>query len=284
MFNLYKPLASAGFGGTVASKTGVFAALRNVSFLGHLQPNEGAVVDYKRLGRGPASGKGKTSGRGQKGQKARGKVPKYFEGGQTPFYKRFPIIGFRRPHRKVYHGLNLERIQTFWDNGRIPLKAGETLDIRTMRECGLITGSLKDGVKLLGNGKEEYSVPLNVEASKATLSSISTIEKAEQTYTSVYHTKLGLRAHVFPETFLLKKGYLPMQARPTHRRDIEYYSNAQKKGYLLRDKSTLLDFMGAGTVARKNVRKSELARALEGASTKTHKDFSEHRVVRLSDL
>lgn len=284
MFNLYKSLTSAGLGGTVTTKTGVFTALRYVSFLGHLQPNEGAVVGYKRLGRGPASGKGKTSGRGQKGQKARGKVPKYFEGGQTPYYKRFPIIGFRRPHKKVYHGVNLERIQTFWENGRIPLKAGETLDIKTMRECGLITGSLKDGVKLLGNGKEEYTVPLNVEASKATLSAISTIEKLEQKYTSVYHTKLGLRAHVFPETFLLKKGYLPLQARPTHRRDVEYYSSAEKKGYLLEDRSTLLDFMGAETISKKNVRQSALARAMEGASTKTHKDYSEHRIVSLADL
>ena len=125
------------------------------SHLGTLQPFEGAVSSYKRLGRGQASGLGKTAGRGQKGQKARGKVPRWFEGGQTPFYKRFQIIGFKRPHKKVYNELNLERIQIFWDNNRIPLQPGELLTIQKMRQFGIITGSVKDGVKVLGNGKEE---------------------------------------------------------------------------------------------------------------------------------
>lgn len=257
---------------------------RSVSYLGRLQPNEGAVVGYKRLGRGPASGKGKTSGRGQKGQKARGKVPKWFEGGQTPFYKRFPITGFKRPHRSEYHDINLERIQDFWNNGRIPLKAGEKLTIKIMRECNLLTGSLKDGVKLLGNGKEDYNVPLNIEASKASRSVINAIEKNGYKYTSVYHTKLSLKAHVNPDYFYLKKGYLPLPARPTHRRDIEYYSNPQKRGYLLEDKSILLDHLGQDSYTRRNVRKSAIESQLDDASDKSYKDYTEHKVVSVKDL
>ena len=157
------------------SKPSSLLAIRNASYLGRLVPSEGAVKSYKRLGRGPASGKGKTSGRGQKGQKARGTIPRWFEGGQTPFYKRFPIIGFKRPHKRIFHELNLDRIQTFWNENRIPLEAGSTLTIKVMRDCGIITGSVKDGVKILANGADEYTVPLNIESSKASLGAIKAI-------------------------------------------------------------------------------------------------------------
>lgn len=260
----------------------LLTAVRSVSHLGNLAAFEGSVKSYKRLGRGPASGKGKTAGRGQKGQKARGKVPHWLEGGQTPFYKRFPIIGFKRPHAKVYHDVNLDRIQDFWNNGRIPLKAGETLTIRGMRECGLLTGSLKDGVKLLGNGSESYNVPLNIEASKATGNVMNTIEKLGYTYTSVYHTKLGLAAHIDPDQFLLRKGYTPLQARPTHKRDIAYYSSDEKRGYLLKDRGLLLDHVGSNKTQKKADKKSELKKLLENASSKRH--TYESKVVDLASL
>jgi len=257
--------------------------LRNASYLGHLKPNEGAVVSYKRLGRGPASGKGKTSGRGQKGQKARGKVPRWLEGGQTPFYKRFPIIGFKRPHRRVYHEVNLARIQDLWDTGRIPLQAGETLTIKAMRECGLLTGTLKDGVKILANGQEAYTVPLSIEASRASEHAILTIEALGYTFTARYFSKLGLQAHIYPELFLLKKGYIPLQARPTHRRDIEYYSSEEKRGYLLKDTSLLLDHLKSEKTSRKTTqRRSALEQQLETASNKKY--TNESRVVSLADL
>lgn len=258
--------------------------LRNVSYLGRLSAYDGAVKSYKRLGRGPASGKGKTSGRGQKGQKARGSIPRWFEGGQTPFYKRFPIIGFKRPFKKVYHDINLDRILDFWQHGRIPLKEGETLTIKVMRDCGLLTGTLKDGVKLLGNGADEYSVPLNIEASKASASVIATIEKLGYSYTAVYHTTLGLQAHVNPDRFLLKKGYVPLQARPTHKRQIAYYSNPEKRGYLLKDPSLLLDHVDGSNVQRRNKKKSELTRLLENALQRRYNEFSQTRVVDLASL
>ncbi|ODV78034.1 ribosomal protein L15 [Suhomyces tanzawaensis NRRL Y-17324] len=258
---------------------------RNVSYMGNLKPNDGAVVSYKRLGRGPASGKGKTSGRGQKGQKARGKVPRWLEGGQTPYYKLFPIIGFKRPHKRVYFDLNLERIQEFWNTGRIPLQAGETLTIRTMKECGLITGTMKDGVKILANGKEDYSVPLNIEASRASDQAIQAIEKLEKSYTSVYFTKLSLDAHINPERFLLKKGYVPLPARPSHRRDIEYYSNPAKRGYLLKDRSLLLDHLkNVSATYTKAEKKSALERQAEVASPARFNEFHEGKVVSVNDL
>lgn len=268
----------------VLAPSQLLTAVRGVSYLGSLAAFEGAVKSYKRLGRGPASGKGKTSGRGQKGQKARGSVPRWFEGGQTPFYKRFPITGFKRPHAKIYHDVNLERIQDLWDNGRIPLKAGETLTIKVMKECGLITGSMKDGVKILGNGKETYSVPLNIEASRASAAAIATIEKLNCTYTAVYHTELGLQAHLNPDQFLLKKGYVPMQARPTHKRDIAYYLNPEKRGYLLKDPSLLLEHVDGSKVVRKATKKTELEKLLEGALQKKYGEFSQTRVVDLSSL
>lgn len=269
---------------TVTQGLRIMETMRQASTIGFLRPNPGAVVSYKRLGRGPASGKGKTSGRGQKGQKARGKVPHWLEGGQTPFYKRFPIIGFKRPHKRIYHDLNLERIQQFWNDGRIPLKAGETLTIKIMKDCGLITGSIRDGVKILGNGKEVYSVPLNIEASRASESVIETIEKLNHKFTAIYFTKLSLNAHIKPEEFILKKGYLPLPARPTHRRDIEYYSNPDKRGYLLQDKSLLLDHMKDEVSIKKSNKKSVLEIQLETASEKHYNDFNETRVLSVKDL
>mmetsp|Transcript_1094 Transcript_1094/g.1102 ORF Transcript_1094/g.1102 Transcript_1094/m.1102 type:complete len:280 (+) Transcript_1094:18-857(+) len=279
MFNI-----GLSFKFTAFSGSRLLTSFRNISYLGKLEPFEGAVSQYKRLGRGPASGKGKTSGRGQKGQKARGKVPKWYEGGQTPFYKRFPIIGFKRPHRKIYHDINLERIQDFWNTGRIPLNAGETLTIKVMKDCGIISGTLKDGAKILANGKEDYNVPLSIEASKASIPAIRAIENLGQKFTAVYHSKLGLKAHVDPDYFYLRKGYLPLQARPTHRRDIGYYSNPEKRGYLLENRSLLLDHVGQESSVRRNVHKSELTKQLENASNKKSSDFAQSSEISVADL
>lgn len=274
----------AGITNKINNGVNIFEFVRNSSYLGALQPNKGAVLSYKRLGRGQASGKGKTAGRGQKGQKARSKVPRWLEGGQTPYYKRFPIIGFNRPHRRVYYPVNLDRIQNFWDNGRIPLQPGETLTIKLMKDCGLATGTVKDGVKLLGNGKEDYNVPLNIEASRASAGVINAIEKVGYKFTARYFTKLGIKAHLNPDEFLLKKGYVPLQARPTHRRDIEFYSNAEKRGYLLENPSLLLSHMGKTQGSKKVIRKSHIKTELDTASDRRPADFSEPNLITLKDL
>lgn len=255
-----------------------------------LKPNEGAVKGYKRVGRGASSGLGKTCGRGQKGQKARGKVPRLFEGGQTPFHMRFPITGLKRPHRREYFQLKLERVQDFWDRGRIPLEPGATLLIRVMRECGLFTGSLKHGVKVLSNGKGRYSVPLSIEASRASEAAIAAIEKTGHSFTARYFTRLSLLAHTKPDRFLLKKGYVPLPARPIHSRDIKYYSNPEKRGYLLQDRSLMLDAIDAAKLKKKDakirvhVTKDLLQRQLESASEKIYTDYAANTFTTLKSL
>lgn len=274
---------------TVATGSSILAAIRfnstSGSFLGHLEPNDGAVTQYRRVGRGASSGLGKTSGRGHKGQKARGKVPMWFEGGQTPFFKRFPKTGFNRANRRVFHELKLGRIQDFWKNGRLAeYKAGDKLTIADMRKTGLITGSIKDGVKILSNGSELYTVPLSIEASKASDASIKKIEELGHTFNAIYHTRLSLRASCAPNHILRKTGYLPLPARPTHRRDIGYYSNPDKRGYLLKDRSILLDFMGQTKQTSKKISISQLDKLLANASTKVTKDFQQSSTIKFSDL
>ncbi|EMG50773.1 MRPL10 54S ribosomal protein L10 [Candida maltosa Xu316] len=232
----------------------VINQVRGLSRLGFLSPHEGSVKGYKRLGRGQASGKGKTAGRGQKGQKARGKVPWWFEGGQTPYYKRFPMIGFKKSNARVYEEINLNKIQDFWNNGRIPLKEGDTLDIKVMRECGLSTGSLKNGIKILSKGPTKYTVPLNIEASRASEQAIKAIEGLGREFTARYFSKLGLRAHVNPESFLLRFGYVPLQARPTNQKDIKFYSNPEKRGYLEKDPSILTEPLNKARESKQTVK------------------------------
>lgn len=264
---------------------GFINQIRNSSYIGFLKPNEGAVTSYKRLGRGASSGLGKTSGRGQKGQKARGSVPRWLEGGQTPYYKRFPIIGFKRPHRREYNDINLEQILEFWAKNRIPLQAGDTLTIKVMRESGMITGSLKDGVKILSRGADIYNVPLNIEASQGSELAIKTVENLGHKFTARYFTKLSLHSHVNPDRFILKKGYVPLSPRPIHRRDIEYYSNPEKRGYLLEDTSLLLDYMKSEKKSYvKAGKRTSLERQSDGASKKRFGVYEQNGVVNLSDL
>lgn len=245
--------------------------LRWVSMLGTLKPSEGSTKSFKRLGRGPSSGKGKTSGRGQKGQKARGKVKPWFEGGQTPIYKLFPKVGFTNVHSKTYNELNLERIQSFYEKGL--LRSEEILDMRTMKKVGLVTGTVKDGVKILGKGAFNYKVPLKIEASGASQKAIEAIERAGGSFVAKYFNALGLRAHLHPEWFLRKRGRVPLQARPTKRKVIDYYSNPDKRGYLVVDKNvTFLETIKTwqsekssrnGMLAKSKGRKSALEAELE---------------------
>ena len=94
--------------------------------LNELAPNPGSRQARKRVGRGIGSGKGKTAGRGHKGQKARaGVATRAFEGGQMPIYRRLPKRGFKNPFRKVFVPLNLDRLQAAVDAGRLdPGRAG----------------------------------------------------------------------------------------------------------------------------------------------------------------
>ncbi|SDW98583.1 LSU ribosomal protein L15P [Marinococcus luteus] len=137
--------------------------------LHELQPAKGKNKQRNRVGRGPASGNGKTSGRGQKGQNARsgGGVRPGFEGGQNPIFKRLPKRGFTNINRKEYAIVNVETLNSF-DNGT-------TVTPEALLEKGVIS-KYKDGVKILGNGELEKE--LQVHANKFSASAVQAIEAA----------------------------------------------------------------------------------------------------------
>lgn len=137
-----------------------------------LRPNEGGGVKAKkRLGRGIASGTGKTAGRGHKGQKARsgGGVRPGFEGGQMPLFRRLPKRGFTNIFKKQYAIVNVEAFNQF-DNG-----SDITLD--TLVDRGIVKrADAIDGLRVLGNG--EINVSVNVKADHFTKSAAEKIEAA----------------------------------------------------------------------------------------------------------
>lgn len=264
--------------------------IRQVSILSQLRPSEGSTKTYQRVGRGPSSGRGKTSTRGQKGQKARGKVKSWFEGGQTPIYKLFPKIGFTNVTSLKLNELNLDRIMWFHRKGRLDLAPGEVLDMKKMKDLGLVTGSIKHGVKVLAEGKEYFNLPIKIEASRASKDAIKAIEKAGGEFTARYFNKLGLKAHLSPGWFLQKRGRIPLQARPVKRKDIEYYSNAKKNGYLVKEQDPLLQQIeqaqagGHTNLIRKAAKKSALELQLEKLQDKPVTNSASSRIIKMEEL
>lgn len=142
--------------------------------LNELQPNEGATKDRKRVGRGIGSGKGKTAGRGHKGQKSRSGVAiKGFEGGQMPLYQRLPKRGFNAWRPNKYVEVTLKRLQTAIDSKK--LKTTGTIEEKDLVEAGVIN-SAKDGVRLLATGELTSKVTLKIAG--ATKGAIAAVEKA----------------------------------------------------------------------------------------------------------
>ena len=137
--------------------------------LNELRPNEKAFKTRKRVGRGPGSGLGKTSGKGQKGQNSRsgGGVRPGFEGGQLPLFRRLPKRGFSNAKFKtVYAVINLSDLNKFED--------GAIVTPEILKEMGILKNQL-NGVKILGNGKLEKK--LTVKAHKFSNTAASAIEK-----------------------------------------------------------------------------------------------------------
>jgi len=142
--------------------------------LNELADNEGAHKPRMRVGRGPGSGKGKTSGRGVKGQTSRtGHGMNGFEGGQMPLHMRMPKRGFNNPGALKFAEVNLWRINKAIEAGRLDGKA--PIDAAALKAAGVIRREL-DGVKLLGDG--EISLALTITAFSATASAIKAIEAA----------------------------------------------------------------------------------------------------------
>ena len=142
--------------------------------LNEIRDNDGATKNAKRVGRGIGSGRGKTSGSGHKGQKARSGVSiKGFEGGQMPIHRRLPKRGFNNIFRKAYVEVNVGRIQSAVDAGK--LDNAKPIDAAALVAAGVI-GKAKDGVRLLAKGELSAKVDLHVAGASKAAAAI--VEKA----------------------------------------------------------------------------------------------------------
>jgi large subunit ribosomal protein L15 len=142
--------------------------------LTEIHDNPGATKNRMRVGRGIGSGKGKTAGRGVKGQKARTGVSiKGFEGGQMPLHRRLPKRGFNNIHALDLNEVNLGRVQQAVEAGRLDAKQAITVD--ALVAAGVLSRA-RDGVKVLGQG--EFKSKLSFEVWAASASAVAAIEKA----------------------------------------------------------------------------------------------------------
>ncbi|KAL8842097.1 MAG: hypothetical protein Q9176_002789 [Flavoplaca citrina] len=218
---------------------------RSASILSSLSDNPTAYHRKIRRGRGPSSGKGKTSGRGHKGQKQHGKVPRGFNGGQTRDEVVHGVRGFENQFSVDMKPLNLEKIQSWVDQGR--LNPAKPITIRELAKSRCIS-QVKDGVKLLAKGSEKLTSPLHVIASRASASAIAAIEAAGGSVTTRYYTPASIdriiKGRTNPIHSMQSQISLPVEVPqeqkeypirlpdPTGRKDIEYYRDPAHRGYL----------------------------------------------------
>ena len=142
--------------------------------LNDIRDNDGARKSRIRIGRGIGSGKGKTGGRGQKGQKSRSGVAiKGFEGGQMPLHMRLPKRGFNNPFGKDYAEVNIGMVQKFIDAKKLDAK--KDIDHAALKAAGLARGG-KDGVRLLAKG--ELTTKATFTVAGASKGAIEAVEKA----------------------------------------------------------------------------------------------------------
>lgn len=198
--------------------------------LNNLHDNPGAVKKKRRVGRGIGSSKGKTCGRGHKGQKSRsgGSIPPTFEGGQTKFYKLLPKRGMtNKRHGTPMTPLNLDTLQNYIDMGRIDTSRSITL--RDLQLAGLFkANAVKHGVKLLASGKEQLKQPLDLWISRASEAAINAVENTGGQVTTVHYNSLALRVLMRPHRF---EGKYIRQARPPPKWQ-PYYTCWKTRGYL----------------------------------------------------
>ena len=229
--------------------------------LNNLSDNPGARKYRRRIGRGIGSSKGKTSGRGHKGQKARAGrgVHPTFEGGQTKLYKRLPKRGFTNVHAEEMVPINVGTIQDYIDMGRlaVPADGDQPLTIKDLVDAGITkASSVKHGVKLLGKGQYRLRSPIKIEVSRASDKAIAAIERAGGEITTVHYNRLALRALLKPEKFAAggsamggggvandedndgessdsntSKPLVPRQAKPPPKL-MPYYTSYKNRGYL----------------------------------------------------
>ncbi|MCJ1413390.1 YmL10 [Ptychographa xylographoides] len=163
---------------------------RHASILSSLSDNPGAYKKKIRRGRGPSSGKGKTSGRGHKGQKARGTVPRDFNGGQTPLEVVHGTRGFVNVFSVNMVPLNLARVQSWIDQGR--LDPSRPITIKELSDSNCV-GQIGDGIKLLAAGADKLRTPINIIVSRASASAIAAVEKAGGNVMTRFYTPFAIK-------------------------------------------------------------------------------------------
>ncbi len=153
--------------------------------LNELRDNPGARHKFKRLGRGIGSGKGKTSGKGVKGQKAREGVSlNGFEGGQLPIYRRLPKRGFHNIFRKEYAPVNVGTIEKAIADGK--LDSATPITEESLRAAGLVRLAKVEGVRLLGMGTITRAITITVSGASAT--AVAAVQAAGGTVTTLVAT------------------------------------------------------------------------------------------------
>ncbi|WPG99693.1 Hypothetical protein R9X50_00251200 [Acrodontium crateriforme] len=230
---------------------------RAASILASLSDVKAAYNKRIRVGRGPSSGYGKTSGRGHKGQKQHGKVPVGFNGGQTKDEIVSGTRGFENHFSTEMSPINLNRIQQWIDNGR--LDPTKPITLKELNSSRCTHGVKKNGVKLLARGKEELRSPINIVVSRASAEAIAMVEKLGGTVTTRYYSPFAvqqvLKGNMDPIHSLQsrismapddetgaaaaaealieeRKRYRYRLPDPTSRKDLEYYRDSSHRGYL----------------------------------------------------
>ncbi|KAF3033394.1 YmL10 [Didymella keratinophila] len=166
---------------------------RSTSILSSLSDNSGAYSKRIKRGRGPASGKGKTAGRGQKGQHAHGKVPAGFEGGQTPQWITNPERGRGKynPFKVEMSPINLDRIQSWINQGR--LDPSKPITMKELNKSRCLHGVKRHGVKLLAKNPEALTTPINIIVSRASAEAISRIEALGGSVTTRFYSPTSIK-------------------------------------------------------------------------------------------
>ncbi|KAJ3681497.1 hypothetical protein LUZ60_015986 [Juncus effusus] len=180
--------------------------------LNDLRDNPGSTHKKIRKGRGIGSGKGKTAGRGHKGQKARGTMKFGFEGGQTPLRRALPRRGFKNRFSLTFQPVGLGKIAKLINAGEID--SSELITMKTLKETGAIGKKIEDGVRLMGRGAEEIKWPIHLEVTRVTARAKEAVEAAGGSVRKVYYNKLGFRALLRPEWFEKKGRLIPKAAQP----------------------------------------------------------------------
>jgi large subunit ribosomal protein L15 len=169
------------------------------------------------------AGKGKTAGKGHKGQTARHGSPRPgFEGGQTPLYRRVPKRGFTNPDTIFLTALNLDKLSAFIDSGRVRNEG--VITMKTLYDSHICGRKINgQGIKLLGKGDTQFKHKIEIEVTRASARAKKAIEAAGGIVREVYFNDLGLRALIKPEKF----EKIPARAHPPPRLAVQYPGHAE---------------------------------------------------------